>query len=380
MAKNAGSNLGGKVGATPKGAVTPSSIEMPKLLQIYPTGKITEEEILIERGYGPIKDEIRLGEGGFGTVVKTTLRGQVVALKRITGLIKMSHMSHVKNEIFISSNLTHENLVRHRDSFKLDTIVYMAMDFVPGGTLHEFLKWKRSQAVGPKAALGMQESEIRQMFRKFLLGLQALHSAGFAHRDVKMGNILCSRDGQVVKLADFGLAKKCYLSVEDAQLQTTSPGAEKLESGLRMMTDWCGTEMYMAPEILRIAIHQDEKIPYNPFASDMFAAGVVFFYMLYFRPPMDFREGDQKRFTRKEIKQTYLYLAARKYNIRKEKEVTLRCQDFFTGLLEPNSVRRYTVAEALHHEWMLADRLAAYKKPTTSSTKPQLTEPKVSKV
>ena len=78
-----------------------------------------------------------------------------------------------------------------------------------------------------------------------------MHSRGIAHRDLKLDNILLNIDK--VKIIDFGFA----IQSEKETLQRT----------------WCGTPHYMCPDIVK-------RVPYNPFAADIWACGVIL-YILY---------------------------------------------------------------------------------------------------
>lgn len=74
---------------------------------------------------------------------------------------------------------------------------------------------------------GLPETTVRRYTGSVLRGLRHIHSRGFAHCDVKLGNILLFGDG-AVKIADFGLARDLTASKEGAEIR--------------------GTPLYMAPE------------------------------------------------------------------------------------------------------------------------------------
>ena len=94
------------------------------------------------------------------------------------------------------------------------------------------------------------EIETQAIFRQFAAAIIHLNQNDFVHRDLKPANIMLT-DDDVVKLADFGLAKR-YNSQEDQLMKTTY-----------------GTPYYQAPEIL------DEK-EYNE-KADLWSAGVILF-------------------------------------------------------------------------------------------------------
>lgn len=94
----------------------------------------------------------------------------------------------------------------------------LVLEYAKGGSLSHKLK---------KAGGCLQESEIRDYTRSILKGLRHIHAKGFVHCDLKLENLLLFEDG-VVKIADFGLAKKA--------------GQKQGRVEIR------GTPLYMAPE------------------------------------------------------------------------------------------------------------------------------------
>ncbi|XP_010550362.1 PREDICTED: mitogen-activated protein kinase kinase kinase 2-like [Tarenaya hassleriana] len=90
-----------------------------------------------------------------------------------------------------------------------------------------------SLATHVKKSDGLPESAVRRHTESVLRGLRHIHASGFAHCDIKLGNILMFGNG-AVKIADFGLAKR--IKVVDGE-ETASEG-----------TKIRGTPLYMAPE------------------------------------------------------------------------------------------------------------------------------------
>ena len=86
-----------------------------------------------------------------------------------------------------------------------------------------------------------------------MLAIGYLHSRGKVHRDLKLDNILFDAETQQIKIIDFGFS-------------LASKKENRLES-------YCGTPHYMDPDIVK-------KVPYNSFAADIWAAGVIL-YIIY---------------------------------------------------------------------------------------------------
>ena len=81
-----------------------------------------------------------------------------------------------------------------------------------------------------------------------------MHSKGYAHRDLKLDNVLMDAAGtKQIKIIDFGFSLKVG--------QT-----EKLNV-------YCGTPHYMDPDLAR-------KVPYNGFAADIWACGIILYIIL----------------------------------------------------------------------------------------------------
>jgi serine/threonine protein kinase len=134
---------------------------------------------------------------------------------------------------------------------------YFVFELCTGGDLAKLLKDKGR----------LDEFEAQSIFRQLSRALKLLNLNGVVHRDLKPANILLSNDGDdkngpVVKLADFGLAK------------IFKPGMD--------MHSMLGTPYYMAPEIL-------DGRPYNE-KADLWSAGIILFQIVCGCVPFPARE------------------------------------------------------------------------------------------
>jgi serine/threonine protein kinase len=198
-----------------------------------------------------------IGRGGMGEVFEATdLRlDRPVALKRLRGDLAddPAMRRRVQTEARLAARLTHPNVVTVFDSGLEDGHPFIVMERLQGRTLRDTL------ASGP-----MAETDLRTMALQVLDALEAAHSIGLIHRDVKPGNILAARDG-AWKVADFGIA------TSTADEHTLTRSGELL-----------GSASYLAPE--RLAGR-----PVTP-ASDLYSLGVVLYEAASGRRP--FGDGE----------------------------------------------------------------------------------------
>lgn len=106
--------------------------------------------------------------------------------------------------------------------------------------------------------ISLDVSHIKCIMKQLLEGVNYLHSNGVMHRDIKGANVLLNNKGEV-KLADFGLARKC-------------DPHDKINYTNRVVTLW-----YRSPELLLGSVR------YTP-AIDMWSIGCCFAELLTSRP------------------------------------------------------------------------------------------------
>ncbi|HRX00551.1 MAG TPA: serine/threonine-protein kinase, partial [Cyclobacteriaceae bacterium] len=168
-----------------------------------------------------------LGKGGFGVVYKArdiTL-DRIVALKVLHSQLTFDDrfVQYFEREARSLAKIDHPNVVTIHEIGNFEGQVFIAMRYLPGGSLSEKLKQQ-----GP---LGQQEAFA--IFDQICQGLMAGHKRSVVHRDVKPGNILFDDSGQAI-VADFSIAKAVQMSTVVAT--TGSLG-------------FAGTPSYMPPEM-----------------------------------------------------------------------------------------------------------------------------------
>jgi hypothetical protein len=211
-------------------------------------------------GYEIIQE---LGRGGMGVVYRARSKadGSLVALKVVLPAVASSpdDLARFVREASIVKKLSHPNIVQFRDLGHANGQLFFAMDLVPGVNGQAFLR----QHDGP-----LPVARAVKIVCQLLQGLEAAHSAGFVHRDVKPSNLLIDQraSGDFVWLADFGLARAYQ--------------ASKI-SGLTTTGNIGGTLPYMAPE--QITNYRDV----TP-AADQYSAAATLYYLLTRSHPYDF--------------------------------------------------------------------------------------------
>jgi len=194
----------------------------------------------------------RLGEGGMGAVYKARDREleRLVALKIIRPDLAGNPeiLKRFKQELILARQVTHKNVIRIFDLAMADGRKFITMDYVEGRDLKSVLVEHGR----------LQAEEAVPIIQQVCRGLEAAHSEGVVHRDLKPQNIMVDADGRVWVM-DFGLAR----SMETAGITRT---------GALM-----GTPDYMSPEQAR-----GEKVDAR---SDLFSLGIIFYELLTGRLP-----------------------------------------------------------------------------------------------
>lgn len=221
----------------------------------------------------------QVGQGGMGVVFAAfdPQLNRKVALKILkAGLSDSDDKRQLRARLYREAQaiakLSHPNVITVFDVGTVGASVFVAMEFVEGATLTEFLAKPRSLEA------------ILDAFAQAGRGLSAAHQAGLVHRDFKPDNVLMGFDG-VARVSDFGLARTDpSLVVEDDEGLDdfdSDPGdvedSDLLSSPMTQAGAVVGTPRYMAPE-------QHAGAPPDP-RSDQFAFCVALYQALYGQEP-----------------------------------------------------------------------------------------------
>ncbi|MEB0106508.1 serine/threonine-protein kinase [Pseudomonas sp. MH9.3] len=192
-----------------------------------------------------------IGEGAMASVYLATQRSleRKVALKVMAAALAAdpSFCERFLREGKTLARLSHPHTVTIHDIGNVGELYYMAMEYLPNGTLKE------------RIAAGMTPEQGVTLIRQIASALGYAHAQGLVHRDVKPANILFRADGTAV-LSDFGIAKSL-----DDRTQFTQAGFA------------VGTPSYMSPEQAR-----GQEIDGR---ADLYALGVVLYEILVGKLP-----------------------------------------------------------------------------------------------
>lgn len=193
-----------------------------------------------------------IGQGGFAIVYKATnvLYNRDFAVKVICqSKISNRNVSSFEAEIKSLTQLDHPNVIRLYDYFKEDDHLFLVLEYCSGGTLEDKILKEEEMSF---------EAQIK-ICSQIVSALNYCYDQNIAHRDIKTSNVLIDGNGRI-KVTDFGLSQ--------------------VISHDQNMHQFGGSLHYYSPEICK-------KVSFNPFKSDVWALGVLFYRLFTYSYPFD---------------------------------------------------------------------------------------------
>ncbi len=214
---------------------------------------------LVGQSFGKCRLISLIGKGGMGSVylAEHLFLKRRVAIKILSRDLSSDpeELARFEKEAIAAARLDHENIVTIHDVDEENGRLFIVMEYVDGEDLDLYLR--------RKGALPVRRAT--EIVREVTRALEHAHAAGVVHRDIKPGNVLIGKKGEV-KITDFGLA----LDV----------GHKESHGGDYVL----GTPFYVSPE-------QAQGLPADG-RSDLYSLGVTFYQMLTGRRPFEGRSPD----------------------------------------------------------------------------------------
>lgn len=198
------------------------------------------------------KPKKKIGKGNFASVylaekIENNKNYAVKAFSKEAAYSEDKGKECLIKEIEIMRSLNHKNCMRLYEVFESENSLYMVVELLEGGLLHDKVKAKEK----------FKAHEIKEIILSILNGLKEMHSKKAMHRDLKPENLIFRAQGSCdLVIADFGLAE--FTDAEEYLFVR------------------CGTPGYVAPEVINI---KDMKTKYSPIC-DIFSLGLIFHVLL----------------------------------------------------------------------------------------------------
>lgn len=218
----------------------------------------------------------------------------------------------IMNEVKILKALRHPCIIRMEEIIDTPKTVYIVLELMEGGELFERITSKGK----------LTESNAKLIFYQVVLAVHYLHERDITHRDLKPENILLASHSDITlaKVSDFGLSK-----LVDAQT---------------MMKTFCGTPIYVAPEV----ISTDGRGSYTS-QVDIWSLGVILYACLSGTIPFNVHS---REVSLKDQIVRGLYA----FPVSKFGNVSSKAIDLIKRMLTVDPRKRITIKQVLLHSWL----------------------------
>jgi len=257
-----------------------------------------------------VEDE-DFAKGAYGKIMlaKDKVTSEKVVIKKIP---QSTPARMITNEVKAGRLIgTHQNIAALLQYNEKPDFHFLVFQHINGQDLFSYLE---KLNFSPRT-----EADARSIITQILSAIDHIHSHNIAHRDIKLENVLIDNRGRVYVI-DLGL---CAF-IEDKKL----------------CRDWCGSDNYLAPEIVR-------RNAYNGFKADVFSTGVVLFALLFGVFPFEnLRVNGVQN------------LRTLKARFPSDVKVSTPAKELLLAMLEDDPEKRLSIADVLKHEWIVGDEMS----------------------
>ncbi|CAF3481511.1 unnamed protein product [Adineta steineri] len=264
-----------------------------------------------------------IGTGGFAKVYRGIRLCDhfdvAIKVMNIQELQLKNALSRVSEEVRIHWQLRNPAIVELLEVFEDKINIYLVLELC-ATDMQKYLNTRKQ----------FTEDETRHYIKQIVAGIEYLHSHQILHRDLKLHNLLLTKDNNV-KIADFGLAKQL---ITHGQTNSTM----------------VGTPNFLAPEIATRQTHS--------FEADIWSLGALIYQCLVGKPPFD----DQ------DVLSTLRRVANVRYVL--PEGLSMETKDLINRILQKDVKKRLTLLQIRHHPFLLKrqmnDRINSSRNSSTS--------------
>lgn len=214
------------------------------------------------------------------------------------------------------------------DLFGDSRYLYIIQPFCEGGELFSLLERQKDNQ--------FSENEARFWMRQILLGLGELQRLKICHRDISLENLMIRN--QMSLVIDFGMC--IFIPYHDHNIDGEQPPLGRRQQRLFVTPQGtCGKWHYMAPEIVA------NQEPFDGFAVDLWAAGVILFIMLLGYPPWERAHDADERF--RYMSRGYMTALLIQWN----SGLSAEAMDLLQKMLYKDPQHRLSLRQVCSHPW-----------------------------
>ncbi|EWG39810.1 HAL protein kinase [Fusarium verticillioides 7600] len=215
-----------------------------------------------------------LGKGAASKVTLMMRKGypeELYAVKEFRGKShresQQDYENKIKSEFSIAKSLHHPNIV---ETFRLCT---------DHGRWNHVMEYCSEGDLFSLVSKGHLKGDDRKkdrmcLFKQLIQGVHYLHANGIAHRDIKLENLLITKDSKL-KITDFGVSE-VFCGTHPGLREAGGQCGRNMSGEIRLCSPGiCGSEPYIAPEVLA------KKENYDPRSLDVWSSAIVMIYLTF---------------------------------------------------------------------------------------------------